>query len=84
MKSLNWNYRILETALILSCALMCSVALSQTTQVTAIRDEVRTRVGQEYPNLFEFYKDLHGHPELSFHEERSAAHFAEELHKAGF
>jgi hippurate hydrolase len=63
---------------------MCSVALSQTTQVTAIRDEVRTRVGQEYPNLFEFYKDLHGHPELSFHEERSAAHVAEELHKAGF
>lgn len=84
MKSLNWNCRTLETRPLLACALMCSVAPPQAAEVTAIREQVRAKVGQEYPNLFEFYKDLHSHPELSFHEERSAGHVAEELRKAGF
>lgn len=45
---------------------------------------VRTRVQQEYPSLFEIYKDLHLHPELSFQEKRSAAHVADQLRKAGY
>lgn len=84
MKFLNWNYRATETLVIAACALICAVASSQAAESTAIRDEVRMKVGQEYPNLFEFYKDLHSHPELSFHEERSAGRVAEELRKAGF
>jgi amidohydrolase len=39
---------------------------------------------QEYPSLFELYKHLHAHPELSLHEQQSAARVAEELRKAGF
>jgi len=34
--------------------------------------------------LFALYKHLHAHPELSLHEEQSAARVAEELHQAGY
>jgi amidohydrolase len=50
----------------------------------ATRDLVRSRVEQEYPSLFELYKHLHSHPELSFQETQSAARVAEELRRAGF
>ena len=83
MKSLNWSCRILEKYLILALA-PAWLSPCQAGDGTAVREQVRARVEQEYPSLFEFYKDLHTHPELSFHEERSAAHVAEELRKAGF
>jgi hippurate hydrolase len=38
----------------------------------------------EFPSLTAIYKDLHGHPELSHHEEHTAAFFASELRKAGY
>ncbi|MFZ1220238.1 MAG: amidohydrolase, partial [Chthoniobacterales bacterium] len=38
----------------------------------------------ELPSLLTIYKDLHTHPELSTHEERSAAIVAKELKAAGF
>ena len=50
---------------------------------TSTREIVEQRVQAEYPALFELYKDLHAHPELSFHEERSSARVAEELRKIG-
>ena len=50
---------------------------------TAIRDAVRTKVDVEYPTLSELYKHLHAHPELSFHEEKTAARLADELKRAG-
>jgi hippurate hydrolase len=49
-----------------------------------IQAQVRTRVDSEYPSLFELYKDLHSHPELSFQEEKTAERVAAEFHKAGF
>jgi amidohydrolase len=48
------------------------------------RDAVRARVDQEYPSLFELYKHLHSHPELSLQETQSAARVADELRRAGF
>jgi amidohydrolase len=36
------------------------------------------------PALEDFYRDLHRHPELSLHEHRTAAAFAERLRKAGY
>ncbi len=39
---------------------------------------------QEYPGLFKLYRDLHAHPELSFHEEKTAAKIAGEWRRAGF
>src|SRR5256886_2709513 len=37
----------------------------------------------ELPSLLAIYKDIHAHPELSMHEERSAALVAKELRAAG-
>jgi metal-dependent amidase/aminoacylase/carboxypeptidase family protein len=37
----------------------------------------------ELPSLLAIYKDIHAHPELSGHEERSAAIVAKELKAAG-
>jgi amidohydrolase len=47
------------------------------------REQVQSRLQQEYPSLLELYKHLHSHPELSFQEVQSAARVAEELRKAG-
>ena len=47
------------------------------------REQVQSRVAQEYPSLLELYKHLHSHPELSFQEVQSAARVAEELRHAG-
>jgi len=41
-------------------------------------------VNSEVPNLVETYKGLHTHPELSHHEEHTAALLADELRKAGY
>jgi hippurate hydrolase len=49
-----------------------------------LRATVASRVNQEYPNLFDLYKHLHTHPELSFKEEQTAMRVAGELEKLGF
>src|SRR6266850_2515664 len=50
----------------------------------APRDLIQSRVQQEYANLFELYKHLHTHPELSFQEQKTSERVAEELRKAGY
>jgi len=47
-------------------------------------DDFRTLVDAEVPALFAIYKDLHAHPEISQHEERTSALLAGELRKAGY
>jgi amidohydrolase len=47
-------------------------------------DDYRTLVDPQVPELVAVYKDLHAHPELSLHEERTSALLAAELRKAGF
>ncbi len=51
---------------------------------SSVREQVQGNLRQEYPGLFELYKYLHTHPELSLKEEHSAARMAEELRKAGY
>jgi hippurate hydrolase len=47
-------------------------------------DQSPTQIAaEELPSLLAIYKDLHSHPELSTHEERSAAIVAKELKAAG-
>ena len=61
------------------------VGLQTNAQDTAgIKAAVESQVDREYDSLFAFYKDLHLHPELAFHEERTSARIADELRKAGF
>ena len=69
----------------LSLALACVMTVCGFAQSPlAAREQVQSRLQQEYPSLFELYKFLHAHPELSLHEEQSAARVAEELRKAGY
>src|SRR4051812_23994873 len=41
-------------------------------------------VDQVYPHLEALYQDLHRNPELSSHEEKTAAKMADELRKVGY
>src|SRR2546422_237000 len=51
---------------------------------TSLREPLQARANQEYPRLFELYKHLHTHPELSLHEEQTGQRVADELKEAGF
>jgi len=46
--------------------------------------DLRALVDPELPPLVTLYQDLHSHPELSRHEERTSALLAGELRKAGY
>ena len=61
--------------------LLCTLVLAG---LTARGDDLRPQVDQELPSLIAIYKDLHAHPELSGHEERTSAFLAGELRKSGF
>jgi amidohydrolase len=73
------RFPLLHAALI-CVAPFCGFAQSR----VPARDQVRAHLQREYPSLFELYQYLHAHPELSLHEEQSAARVAEELRKAGY
>ena len=47
-------------------------------------EDLRPQVDLELPSLLSIYQDLHAHPELSRHEERTSAFLAGELRKAGY
>lgn len=51
--------------------------------VRAFAADVSSLTAKELPSLVALYKDLHAHPELSLHEEETAAHLARELRAAG-
>src|SRR5207249_2423543 len=55
-----------------------------TENFTPTPEMIRFRLEKEYPNLFELYKHLHTHPELSFQEEKTADRIAGELRQIGF
>src|SRR5215471_3865601 len=65
-------------------ALLACLACQTAIAATGPQDQVRAVVDREYPSLFELYKHLHSHPELSFQEKETSARLAEELRKAGF
>jgi amidohydrolase len=46
--------------------------------------DIRSRISAEYPALEALYKHLHTHPELSYHEQQTAARMAQELRHLGF
>ena len=47
-------------------------------------DDLRPLADRELPSLVAIYRDLHAHPELSHHEERTSALLAGELRSAGY
>jgi len=52
--------------------------------LASLHEQVQARVNQEYPGLFDLYRHLHAHPELSRHEEKTGERVAGELKQAGF
>src|SRR5664279_6419842 len=60
-----------------------SIALSLTATPLLAQQTSQSLADAELPSLLTIYKDLHTHPELSTHEERSAAIVAKELKAAG-
>lgn len=76
----------MNNSLLALCAGICVLlTITQTGRAdsAAAKPQVQARVDAEYGSLFEFYKDLHCHPELSFHEERTSKQVANQLRAAG-
>jgi amidohydrolase len=65
-------------SLLLLCAL-CAVA-----PTASSAQDLRSLAQQETPALVATYKDIHQHPELSHHEERTSAILAQALREAGY
>ncbi len=65
-------------------AYVCLLASIHGLAIAASIDErVQTALNREYPSLARLYEDLHAHPELSYHEERTARKLAGELSQLG-
>jgi hippurate hydrolase len=52
--------------------------------VSARVTEVKKQIDTQFDSLDKFYKQLHSNPELSLHEEKTAARMAKELRDLGF
>ena len=62
----------------LAAPLICSLAAAAPAQ------NLEALISPQLPGLVDTYKSIHSHPELSHHEERTAAILAAELRKAGY
>jgi hippurate hydrolase len=67
----------IRRSLALVCTL-CALAAASSAQ------DLNTLIQKETPALVDTYKDLHEHPELSHHEERTSAILAKALRDAGY
>ncbi len=61
-----------------------SVIASSLCALPVLAQTLNTQVEKETPALVDTYKDLHEHPELSHHEERTSAIVAKALREAGY
>ena len=61
-----------------------SALLLLATPTTLLAQDISANVNGQLPGLVETYKKLHAHPELSHHEEQTAALVVAELRKAGY
>lgn len=77
------GFALLLTAASAVCPVVAGMARAQSHQ-PATPAQVHDGVGRLYPELEKLYFELHRNPELSFHEERTAARLAQELRQSGF
>ena len=68
--------------LMLACG--AATIAAQNAKSGKLHDEIKARANQEYATLEQLYQHLHRNPELSFHEEKTAARMAAELTQAGY
>ncbi len=53
-------------------------------EATPLQKTVKARVAGEYEKLFELYKHLHSHPEISFQEAKTGLRLGQEMRALGF
>ena len=75
--------RLRSTLLSFSC-LLSFPSVMLCAQSTATPDGWKDQIARQMPELIATYKQLHQHPELSHHEEKTSAFLAGELRKAGY
>jgi len=63
--------------------LLFVLILSAFTQSSA-DDTLKNAIDEDYPYIHKLYTHLHSHPELSFHEQKTAKRLVKELHETGF
>jgi amidohydrolase len=80
LKSLNIPRLV---ALAVATVTLCAPA-ARAFDALAKKAEVDRILDQDYPELFELYKDIHQHPELGFQETRTAAKLADRIRALGF
>lgn len=71
------------TRILIASVLLAIAAAPSRAEAPAALPLVQSRVEAEFTSLEALYKDLHAHPELSFHEKRSSGKVAEGLRAAG-
>ncbi len=49
-----------------------------------MHDTLKNTIDEDYPYIHKLYTHLHSHPELSFHEQKTAERLAKELRETGF
>jgi len=65
--------------------LLCQFAeASDSDDAPTLLREIQASLQAGYPDLDELYKDIHAHPELGFHEERTAGKLALRMRTLGF
>lgn len=78
------NLRLLAPLALLCLGIAASVSFAESTQAAAHFDAITRKAEKEFPSLLNLYHHFHRNPELSFHEEKTAARLADELKKLGF
>src|SRR6188768_2899393 len=71
---------------ILSAAALLALSFPSSwgAEVSGLRGQVIDRVDREFASLEQLYRELHVAPELSLHEEKSAARMAAEMRALGW
>jgi metal-dependent amidase/aminoacylase/carboxypeptidase family protein len=62
----------------------CALPLIWVLTTPILGQSLSSLVENQLPSLVSVYKDIHSHPELSHHEERTSRLLAAELRKAGY
>jgi amidohydrolase len=62
----------------------CALPLICVLSTPVLGQELSTLVDNQLPSLVNIYKDIHSHPELSHHEDRTSGLLAAGLRKAGY
>jgi amidohydrolase len=77
-KSHTIGFRKAKNFILLFVLILSAFARSMADDV--LKDAIR----EDYPYIHTLYTHLHSHPELSFHEQKTAERLAKELREAGF